>query len=150
MSNPEGWNSPARHFLRWFKYSSWKILPTKSFFPQDLFFISQRPWLPYVSFSLCQILTYNQWQARERNFQTLFLAWWCTWSYSCRWGGGCQAWWAVPDCGTKYFSVQHHLPKRNNDPVCQIQWCLLSAETQVYNVIGNKIDCGLSNKSYLV
>lgn len=128
MSNPESWNSPVRHFLRWCKYSSWNTLPTKNS-PQSFFPSSQRPWPSHMSSSLCQLLTYSQWRAQGCNCQTLFVALWCTWSYSCQWEGGCLAWWGVPDCGTKYFSVQLHLPRRNNDPVCQTQWCPLSAET---------------------
>lgn len=128
MSNPESWNSPARHFLRRFKESSWNILPTENS-PQNFFPSSQRPGPSHRSFSLCQLLTYSPWWAQGCNSQTLFLALWCTWSCSCRWEGGCLVWWGVPDCGTKYFSVQHHLPRRNNDPVCQTQWYPLSAET---------------------
>lgn len=128
MSNPESWNSPARHFLRWCKYPSWNTLPTKNS-PQSFFPNSQRPWPSHMSSSLGQLLTYSQWRAQGCNCQTLFVALWCTWSCSCQWEGGCPAWWGVPDCGTKYFSVQLHLPRRNNDPVCQTQWCPLSAET---------------------
>ena len=150
MSNPESRNSPARHFLKWFKHQSMKKscplkMSSKTSSPR-----SQRPWAPHMRFSLCQILTCSPWRAQGHNFQTLFLAWQCTWNYSYQWGGGCRVWWGVPDCGTKYFSVQYHLPKRNNDPVCQIQLCLLSAETQAYHVTGNTNDCGVSDEAIYV